>query len=139
MALCISLSFWSAEALAQADGEGGRRPDEVMASSVYKINKGINKPIEFKGLKAQYIAYLAAGLIGFLILFAVLYIAGVNMFVCLALTAILGTALFMTVYRLSDKYGEHGLLKKLARRSIPDFIKSSSQKIFIQLKQNHNG
>jgi len=27
-------------------------------SSVYKINKGINKPIEFKGLKAQYIAYL---------------------------------------------------------------------------------
>lgn len=100
-------------------------------SSVYKINKGINKPIEFKGLKAQYIAYLAAGLIALLILFAVLYIAGVNMFVCLALTAILGTALFMTVYRLSDKYGEHGLIKKLARRSIPYFIKVSSRKPFI--------
>ena len=28
-------------------------------SSVYTINKGVNKPIEFKGLKAQYIAYLA--------------------------------------------------------------------------------
>ena len=103
-------------------------------SSVYKINKGINKPIEFKGLKAQYIAYLAAGLIGLLILFAVLYIAGVNMFLCLALTAILGTALFMTVYRLSDKYGEHGLIKKLARRSIPDFIKVTSRKPFITLK-----
>lgn len=103
-------------------------------SSVYKINKGINKPIEFKGLKAQYIAYLAAGLVGLLILFAVLYIIGVNMFVCLALMAILGTALFMTVYRLSDKYGEHGLLKKLARRSIPDFIKVSSRKPFTTLK-----
>ncbi|MBC7536286.1 MAG: DUF4133 domain-containing protein, partial [Ferruginibacter sp.] len=25
-----------------------------MSNSVYQINKGINKPIEFKGLKAQY-------------------------------------------------------------------------------------
>ncbi len=24
-------------------------------SSVYQINKGINKPVEFRGLKAQYI------------------------------------------------------------------------------------
>lgn len=102
-------------------------------SSVYKINKGINKPIEFKGLKAQYIAYLAIGLIGLLILFAVLYIIGVNMFVCLALTAMLGTALFMTVYRLSDKYGEHGLLKKMAKRSIPSHLKVCSRKIFLNL------
>ena len=54
-----------------------------MTTSVYTINKGINKPIEFKGLKAQYIGYLAAGLIGLLILFAALYISGVNTFVCL--------------------------------------------------------
>lgn len=99
-----------------------------MASSVYKINKGINKPIEFKGLKAQYIAYLAIGLIGLLILFAALYIIGVNMFVCLALTLTLGVLLFMTVYRMSDKYGQYGLLKKMAKRSLPDFIKSTSRK-----------
>lgn len=103
-------------------------------SSVYTINKGINKPIEFKGLKAQYIAWLAAGLIGLLILFAVLYIIGVNMFVCLALTLILGVILFMTVYRMSDTYGQHGLLKKMARTSIPDFIKSTSRKTFLNLK-----
>lgn len=109
-----------------------------MSASVYKINKGINKPIEFKGLKAQYIAYLAIGLIGLLILFAVLYIIGVNMFACLALTAILGITLFMTVYRMSDKYGEHGLIKKLARRSIPDFIKVSSRKSFVGLNPKHN-
>jgi len=106
-----------------------------MAASVYNINKGINKPIEFKGLKAQYIAYLAIGLIGLLILFAVLYIIGVNMFVCLALTAALGTALFMFVYRLSDQYGQYGLLKKMARRSIPDFIKCTSRKPFHQLRK----
>ena len=42
-------------------------------NSVYKINKGINKPIEFKGLKAQYIGYLGAGVIVLLILFAIFY------------------------------------------------------------------
>lgn len=109
-----------------------------MAASVYIINKGINRPIEFKGLKAQYIAYLAIGLIGLLILFAVLYILGLNTFVCLTLTVLLGTLLFMTVYRMSDKYGQHGLLKKLARRSIPDFIKCSSRKPFLQLKNPDN-
>jgi hypothetical protein len=103
-------------------------------SSVYKINKGINRPIEFKGLKAQYIAYLAIGLVGLLILFAVLYIIGVNMFVCLALTAILGTILFMTVYRLSDKHGQHGLIKKMAKRSIPAFLKASTRKVFLKLQ-----
>lgn len=102
-------------------------------ASVYNINKGINKPIEFKGLKAQYIAYLAIGLIGLLILFAVLYIMGVNMFVCLALVVVLGAALFMTVYRMSDTYGQYGLLKKMASRSIPVYVKAASRKLFLNL------
>jgi len=108
-------------------------------SSVYHINKGINKPIEFKGLKAQYIAYLAIGLVGLLILFAILYIIGVNMFVCLALIALLGTLLFMAVYRMSEKYGQHGLLKKMAKRSIPIYLKVSSRKVFTNLSlKAHN-
>lgn len=104
-----------------------------MNNSVYKINKGINKPIEFKGLKAQYIGYLGVGVILLLIIFAVLYISGVNMFVCLGLIALLGTALFMGIYKLSDTYGQHGLLKKLAKRSIPDCLTGRTRKLFIQL------
>lgn len=104
-----------------------------MSASVYKINKGINKPIEFKGLKAQYIAYLAVGLVALLVLFATLYIAGVNMFICLFITLALATALFMTVYRMSDTYGQYGLLKKLAIRSIPDSVQGKSRRVFIQL------
>lgn len=103
-------------------------------SSVYHINKGINRPIEFKGLKAQYIAYLATGLVGLLVLFVVIYILGVNMFVCLGLILILGTLLFVVVYRLSDKYGEHGLTKKLARRRLPASVKISSRTVFIDLQ-----
>lgn len=104
-------------------------------SSVYKINKGINKPIEFKGLKAQYIAYLAVGLITLLVLFAILYIAGVNMFICLFLIVGLGVILFMSVYGMSDKYGQYGLLKKLAKRSIPESIKGRTRKLFIELSK----
>jgi hypothetical protein len=106
-----------------------------MKNSVYKINKGINKPIEFKGLKAQYIWYLGIGVILLLIFFAIIYIAGVNMFICLALIALLGTGLFMSVYRLSDTYGEHGLVKKLASRTIPICLIGRTRSIFIQLKE----
>lgn len=104
-------------------------------NSVYKINKGINKPIEFKGLKAQYIGYLGIGVILLLIIFAVLYISGINMFVCLGLILLLGTILFMGVYKLSDTYGQHGLLKKLARRNIPVSLTGRTRKIFIHLKK----
>lgn len=98
-------------------------------ASVYNINKGINKPIEFKGLKAQYIWYLGGGLVALLILFAIIYIAGVNVFVCLAVILILGCGLFMYVYKLSRTYGEHGLMKKMARKAVPTCIKNHSRRI----------
>jgi hypothetical protein len=106
-------------------------------SSVYKINKGINKPIEFKGLKAQYIGYLAGGLVTLLVVFAVMYVIGVNMFLCLGIVAMSGAGLFMTVYRMSDTYGQYGLLKKLAKSNLPQAIICNSRKIFICLSQSH--
>jgi len=104
-------------------------------SSVYHINKGINKPIEFHGLKAQYIGYLAGVLIGLLILYAILYISGLNAYLCLALIGGTGTALVMTIFRLSHKYGQYGLLKKGARRGLPIYLKFRTRKIFIHLQQ----
>ena len=103
-----------------------------MSNSVYQINKGINKPIEFKGLKAQYIWYLGGGLVALLIFFAIIYIIGVNVFICLALIISLSSALFMYVYRMSRTYGEHGLMKKIARKAVPKVIKSRS---IIRLKK----
>ena len=103
-----------------------------MANSVYKINKGINKPIEFKGLKAQYIWYLGGGLVILLILFAVLYIIGVNTFVCVGLIVILSGMLSTGVYGISNKYGEYGMMKKVAKRGVPPVLKSYSRKIFFK-------
>ncbi len=97
-----------------------------MANSVYQINKGINKSIEFKGLKAQYIWYLGGGLVGLMIFFAIIYIIGLNIFFCLALIVLLTTVLFMYVYKLSRTYGEYGLMKKVARKAVPNVVKSYS-------------
>ena len=105
-------------------------------SSIYQINKGINKSIEFRGLRAQYIGYLAAGLVALLILFAVLYIAGVNTYVCLVVIFGAASGLIFYTFRLSHKYGKYGLMKKRAKRQLPDYLKFRSRKLFIHLKQD---
>jgi hypothetical protein len=102
-----------------------------MPNSIYVINKGINKPIEFKGLKAQYIWYLAGGLLILLIVFAILYICGLHPFLLLILILLLGSCWFVYIYRLSNRYGEFGVMKKIARRSVPNLIKSRDRKMFV--------
>ncbi len=103
--------------------------------ALYQINKGINKPIEFKGLKAQYIGYLAAGLVLLLLGFAIMYILGVPVIFCILIISFLGSALFYQVFKLSHKYGEHGLMKKAAKRYLPSHLKFTSRNIFLQLKK----
>ena len=102
-----------------------------MGSSVYSINKGVGRSIEFRGLKAQYIWYLGGGIVGLLILFVILYIIGVNTYICLGSILLLGTILFLWVYHLCARYGEHGLMKKFAMKRVPKHLKISSRKLFI--------
>lgn len=106
-----------------------------MANSVYQINKGINQSIQFKGLKAQYIWYMGGGVVALLIVFAVMYIIGLPPYICVAVVVVTGTFLVMQVYGMSNKYGEHGLTKALARSSIPKVIKLNSRRLFIQLRR----
>ena len=98
----------------------------------YRINKGINRPIEFKGLKAQYIGYLGGGLVALLVLFAVLYLIGLAIYLCLLIIAALGSGLFYKVFELSHRYGEHGLMKRNARRHLPDYLKFRSRRLFYE-------
>ncbi len=104
-----------------------------MGNSVYQINKGINKPIEFKGLKAQYIWYVGGCFLALLIVFAILYITGINAFICVGFVLTAGTFAVIKIYGMSNKYGEHGMMKKIARHSVPHIIKSTSRKTFKRL------
>ncbi|WP_457287674.1 DUF4133 domain-containing protein [Pedobacter sp. UYP24] len=103
-------------------------------ASIYHINKGVSKPIEFKGLKAQYIAYLGVGLVLLLISFTVLYISRVSLFIILPLIVGLGTALLFITFHLSHRFGEHGLMKYIAKRGLPDHLKFRSRRLFTSLK-----
>ncbi len=109
-----------------------------MNNSVYAINKGINKSIEFKGLKAQYIWYLGAGILALLIIFAALYILGVNQYLCIAIIVGGGSALVYKVYGMSHKYGAHGMMKMMAAKRVPKVIRCNSRRVFIKLKDDGN-
>jgi hypothetical protein len=102
-----------------------------MSNSIYHINKGINQSIEFKGLKAQYIWYLGGGVVVLMILFAVMYIVGLPSIVCVGLIGVLGTILVAKIYKMSNKYGEYGMMKALAKKQLPKSIKVYSRRVFM--------
>ncbi|MBO9674156.1 MAG: DUF4133 domain-containing protein [Sphingobacteriaceae bacterium] len=102
--------------------------------TVYQINKGLNRPVSFKGLRAQYIAYLGAGLVVLLLGFTLGYIWGLPLVVLLPATGVLGTGLFMGVNFLSKRFGRYGLMKYLALRRVPVYLWFNSRKLFTHLK-----
>ena len=53
----------------------------------YPINKGIGRPVEFKGLKAQYLFIFCGGLLALFILFVILYMVGIDQWVCIGFGA----------------------------------------------------
>lgn len=99
---------------------------------MYQINKGINQSIEFKGLKAQYIWYLGGGVVGLMIVFAILFFIGIPSLVCVAFIGIAGTVMVVKIYKMSHQYGEYGMMKAIARKQISKNIKVYSRRIFIE-------
>lgn len=103
----------------------------------YSINKGIGNSVEFKGLKAQYLFIFAGGLLATFIIFVVMYMAGVNQWVCIGFGVIAASLLVWQTFALNAKYGEHGLMKAGAVKSHPRYIinRKSFPKLFKQKKQ----
>lgn len=98
----------------------------------YNVNKGIGKSVEFKGLKAQYLFIFAGGLLSVFIVFVVMYMAGVDQWVCIGFGVIAASALVWLTFNLNAKYGEHGLMKMLAARQHPRFLinRKNSRRLF---------
>ncbi len=107
-----------------------------MSSSVYNVNKGINKAIEFKGIKAQYLMYFAVGLVVLMMTFIIMFLSGMPVYLCMSIIAILGYFLFSKVNKYSHQYGEFGLLKEAGYRQCPPSVCCRSRrKTFLELKK----
>ena len=88
----------------------------------YRINKGAGRPIEFKGLKSQYLFFFAGGLVSVFLAVVVLYMAGVSQLVCLSFGAVSGTLTVWLTFCMNARYGEHGLMKMLAEKRHPRYL-----------------
>ena len=99
--------------------------------AVYQINKGIGRSPEFKGLRSQYLFIFAGGLLAVLIAFMVLYMVGVNQWICIALGVISASVLVWAPFHLNAKYGEWGLMKMQAAKNHPRYI--INRKRFLRL------
>lgn len=99
-------------------------------ASVFQINKGVNRSIEFRGIKAQYLVFLAIGMVALLILCAAAFIAGLPPIAVIVIVVSAGYGLVVVAQRYSKQYGEHGFAKKLAQSRMPAFLTSSSRRIF---------
>ena len=88
----------------------------------YPINKGIGRSVEFQGLKSQYLFIFAGGLLALFVLFVILYMAGVNQWICIGFGGTSASILVWQTCSLNKKYGEHGLMKRSALHSHPRYL-----------------
>lgn len=88
----------------------------------FTINRGIGKSVEFKGLKAQYLFIFVGGLLALFILFVIMYLSGVNQWLCIGFGLVAASVLVWQTFALNVRYGEHGLMKMQARGSHPKYV-----------------
>ena len=103
----------------------------------HNINKGIGKSVEFKGLKSQYLFIFAGGLLAVFVVFVIMYMAGVDQWVCIGFGVIAASALIWLTFNLNAKYGEYGLMKVLAKRQHPRYLinRRNSSRLFSRVKK----
>jgi hypothetical protein len=85
----------------------------------YFINKGVNKPAEFKGLQSQYLFIFAGGLLGTFVVFIIMYLAGINQWACIFTGLVLAFVVIWLTFSLNRKFGRFGLMKVQATRTFP--------------------
>ena len=100
------------------------------------INKGIGKSAEFSGLTAQYLFIFAGGLLALFIVFVVMYLAGIDMWVCIGFSVVCALILIYGTFYLNKTYGTHGIMKKMAKSNHQRYVinRKSFSKLFTSKK-----
>lgn len=91
----------------------------------YWIYKALGRQVVFKGLAGAFIWWMGIALVLLLLLFAMLYLLGVALWICLVIALVGGSACFFFISRLSKKYGENGWMKARCHKQLPKKIKGT--------------
>ena len=73
-------------------------------------------------LKSQYLFIFCGGLLAVFVVFIVLFMAGVNQWICIGFIVSASLLLVWQTFRLNARYGTHGLMKAAARKRHPRLI-----------------
>lgn len=90
-------------------------------SETYRRNTARRWALSLR-LKSQYLFIFCGGLLAVFVVFIVLFMAGVNQWLCIGFIVSASLLLVWQTFRLNAKYGTHGLMKAAARKRHPRFI-----------------
>lgn len=97
----------------------------------YEVNKGVGKSLEFKGLTSSFLSILAIGVLITFFIVIIMYMIGLNSYVCIVFGLIATTVIIWITFHLNKRYGIHGLMKIAARNKRPRCI--SNRKVISRL------
>ena len=85
-----------------------------------------------------YDADTVAWLLALFVLFVILYMAGIGQWLCIAFGVTSASVLVWLTFYLNGKFGEHGLMKLLAKKQHPRYLinRISPRKLFTIKKKN---
>jgi hypothetical protein len=101
----------------------------------FKLFKGVDQDLEFKGLKAQYLLYMGGLLLAGLLLFTLLYWIGLPIFLVIGVPIGLIFYASKQIFRFNSLYGKDGLMKKMTFQRVPFALKIRSRGFVRQLKK----
>ena len=104
--------------------------------ATYQVNRGVGKPVEFFGLRAQYVIYLVV---------LTFFTTTISFILNLLLTNAIGALLFGVIsfllaicscFKFNNTYGEHGLMQFWASKKIVKHI-SFTKRVY-QIVEDRN-
>ncbi len=100
----------------------------------YQVNKGVGQPLDFFGLKSQYIIYFLIGIVlAFVLFFSLQFWNKVAAFVIAI--SIAGVTYF-GIHWANKKFGIHGVSFSMARKMLPSRVSPRRIRRFVQIKSS---
>ena len=103
----------------------------------YKVNKGVGASLEFQGITQLYLYVLVGIVLSSFFIVIVGTVMGVSSGIMTSIGIVLGAVGITLTFRVSAKYGEHGIAKLIGKRNYPKYIinRKSASRILMDQKR----